>query len=120
MLLYTHPLNDAREAQGLLPVNSFWLSGCGRAQAARGDCEPTVDARLRGPRWPRTGRPGQGLGTLDAGPLAITARPRPRRPCSSRCAANARGELRTCARAAWQRLTARAGATDARRLLETL
>lgn len=29
MLLYTHPINDAREAQGLSPVNSFWLSGTG-------------------------------------------------------------------------------------------
>lgn len=29
MLLYQHPVNDAREAQGLATVNSFWLSGCG-------------------------------------------------------------------------------------------
>ncbi len=29
MLLYTHPLNDARSANRLLPVNSFWLSGTG-------------------------------------------------------------------------------------------
>lgn len=26
MLLYTHPINDAREARGLPTVNSFWLS----------------------------------------------------------------------------------------------
>ncbi len=32
MLLYQQPLNDARVGQGALPVNSFWLSGCGRAQ----------------------------------------------------------------------------------------
>jgi hypothetical protein len=31
MLLYTHPANEQREAAGLLPVNSFWLSGCGSA-----------------------------------------------------------------------------------------
>ena len=30
MLLYNHPVNDAREAQGLLSINSFWLSGAGR------------------------------------------------------------------------------------------
>ena len=30
MLLYQHPVNDAREAQGLLSINSFWLSGAGR------------------------------------------------------------------------------------------
>ena len=29
MLLYNHPLNEARIARGLAPVNSFWLSGTG-------------------------------------------------------------------------------------------
>jgi hypothetical protein len=29
MLLYTHPLNDDRIKQRLVPVNSFWLSGTG-------------------------------------------------------------------------------------------
>lgn len=29
MLLYTHPLNDAREARGALAVNAIWLSGSG-------------------------------------------------------------------------------------------
>jgi hypothetical protein len=29
MLLYTHPVNSARSERGLLPVNSFWLSGTG-------------------------------------------------------------------------------------------
>ncbi len=29
MLLYTHPVNDARQQQRLLPVNSFWVSGAG-------------------------------------------------------------------------------------------
>ncbi len=29
MLLYHHPLNDERAAQGLVPVNSFWLSATG-------------------------------------------------------------------------------------------
>lgn len=34
MLLYQHPVNEAREARGALAVNSFWLSGCGAAPAA--------------------------------------------------------------------------------------
>ena len=38
MLLYQHPVNDARTARGQLPVNSFWLHGAGSptdtAQAA--------------------------------------------------------------------------------------
>lgn len=33
MLLYTHPVNEARERAGLSPVNSFWVSGAGRLPA---------------------------------------------------------------------------------------
>jgi hypothetical protein len=48
MLLHEHPLNEARAARGLPTVNSFWLSGCGVAQAATGTL-PTVDDTLRAP-----------------------------------------------------------------------
>ncbi len=34
MLLYTHPVNDAREALGLPTINSFWVSGTGEAPPA--------------------------------------------------------------------------------------
>lgn len=34
MLLYTHALNDAREARGALPVNAIWLSGTGALNGA--------------------------------------------------------------------------------------
>jgi len=37
MLLHSHPVNEAREARGALPVNSLWLWGAGRA--------PQVNAR---------------------------------------------------------------------------
>jgi hypothetical protein len=47
MLLYRHPLNDERTEQGLLPVNSFWLSGCGPAQPVVPEAGLTVDLRLR-------------------------------------------------------------------------
>lgn len=47
MLLHQHPVNLAREDRGDLPVNSFWLSGCGRAQPAIAAI--TVDDRLRAP-----------------------------------------------------------------------
>ncbi len=70
MLLHTHPLNEAREAQGLLAVNSFWLSGCGVAQVAAAE-SPSIDDRLRRPAladdWPAWCQAWQ---TLDAGPLA--------------------------------------------------
>jgi hypothetical protein len=34
MLLYTHALNDRRQAAGHMPVNSFWVSGAGALHAA--------------------------------------------------------------------------------------
>ncbi len=34
MLLYTHPVNEARSARGLPAVNSFWFSGTGALPAA--------------------------------------------------------------------------------------
>ena len=46
MLLYEHPVNERRQAQGQLPVNSFWLSGCGIAQPAAAPA-PRVEERLR-------------------------------------------------------------------------
>ena len=42
-------MNEAREARGEPVVNSFWLSGCGRAQAVDAAAEPSVDASLRAP-----------------------------------------------------------------------
>jgi hypothetical protein len=49
MLLYTHPVNDARSARGVLPVNSFWLSGTGALPQPQTALErlPNVAASLR-------------------------------------------------------------------------
>ena len=51
MLLYTHPVNDARAARGLPPVNSFWLSGSGALptgyQAPAASAKATVVDSLR-------------------------------------------------------------------------
>jgi hypothetical protein len=33
MLLFTHPLNESRDARGALPINSVWFWGCGDAVA---------------------------------------------------------------------------------------
>ncbi len=46
MLLYTHPLNDARSEQRLRPVNSFWISGTG----ALSEPIPTLQAPVIVPR----------------------------------------------------------------------
>ncbi len=80
MVLYTHAVNDRREAAGLPTVNSFWLSGCGRlpptlstaaVTATPPAAPPTLDDRLRGPAltedwatWCEAWR------ALDAGPIA--------------------------------------------------
>ncbi len=49
MLMYTHTVNDSREAAGLPTVNSVWLSGCGRLPAVNLAANPTLDDRLRAP-----------------------------------------------------------------------
>lgn len=48
MLLHRLPLNEAREAEGRLPVNSFWLSGCGAALPEQTH-DAQLDERLRAP-----------------------------------------------------------------------
>jgi len=71
MLLYHEPVNDERSARGALPVNSFWLSGCGAHQREAGVAGLTVDDRLRDAAlaedwaaWAEAWR------ALDDGPLA--------------------------------------------------
>lgn len=70
MLLYQHPQHDERLAAGRLPVNSFWLSGCGPAQPARQPAPAVLDD-LRAPAlaadWAGWAEAWQ---QLDAGPLA--------------------------------------------------
>ena len=70
MVLHTHPLNAERESRGLLPVNSFWLSGCGALQPAAAEA-PRVDERLRSPAlnddWAAWAKAWE---SLDEGPVA--------------------------------------------------
>jgi hypothetical protein len=50
MLLYTHPANDTRQAAGLVPLNSFWVTGAGVLDApAALPPGVHVERRLRGP-----------------------------------------------------------------------
>ena len=70
LLLYPHPVNEAREARGDPTINSFWLSGCGRHRAA--DVAAVhVDLSLRTPLfmqdWAAWAEAWQ---ALDAGPLS--------------------------------------------------
>jgi hypothetical protein len=70
MLLHEHPINEAREAGGALVVNSFWLSGCGRAQPTRA-IDLQTEGRLRTPAlsddW---GAWIEAWHRVDAGPIA--------------------------------------------------
>jgi hypothetical protein len=76
MLLYVHPLNDAREARGAMSVNSFWLSGTGPTQPADRalPADVVVDERLRAPLladdWSDW---AEAWHALDAGPLRALA-----------------------------------------------
>src|SRR5258706_6122088 len=71
MLLYDHPLNDEREARGELPLNSFWLSGCGPYQAVVGGREIEIIDTLREPQltedWAAWADEWH---AIDAGPIA--------------------------------------------------
>jgi hypothetical protein len=50
MLLYTHPVNEARQQQGLAPVNSFWVSGAGvLEQPVPAAPHVRVESRLQAP-----------------------------------------------------------------------
>lgn len=75
MVLHEHPLNQAREARGLRPLNAAWLSGCGRDRGGELPADLIVDDRLRGPqmtgdlyRWSEVWK------ALDQGPVAAALR----------------------------------------------
>jgi hypothetical protein len=147
MLLHRHPVNEAREARGDLPVNSFWLDGCGRlpasvdaavarvdvpraagdpvesAPGARAQRSVTIDDSLRGPAlaedWHAWSR---AFGRLDDGLFAH---------CLERARAGAAVELTLCGErraltlrpgrpAWWQRLRAVARPADPLALLQAL
>ena len=70
MLLYPHPVNEVREARGLPAVNSFWLSGCGRYQAADEaavQIDDSLRAALLAQDWAAW---ADAWHALDAGPIA--------------------------------------------------
>jgi hypothetical protein len=123
MLLYSHPINDAREARGELAVNSFWVSGCGRRQGESAGVDVQVDDRLRAPAlaedWADWADAWRGL---DAGPVAeLEARTRR----SDRVSLTLCGERRaerfdSASRPVWQRLARTWKSTPAHVVLEAL
>jgi hypothetical protein len=118
MRLHALPLNAGREANGELPVNSVWLSGCGAHQAATMPPDLMVDDRLRRPAlaedwaaWCDAWR------ALDAGPVAaLRGQPGWLTLCGERTAAT----WTLTPPGPWQRFAARWRRTDLRALLEGL
>jgi hypothetical protein len=115
MLLHEHGVNEWREAHGLWPINSFWLSGCGLPQGVRTHEPPRVEERLRVPAlaedwaawveaWTRLASelPRMGLTTLTL--------------CGERSAV----QYATRERSWWQRLRGTLQAPSALSVLESL
>ena len=124
MVLHDHPLNEAREAAGSLPVNSFWLSGCGVRQPERLH-DAHLDESLRAPAlrgdWAAWREAWQALDQLALPPLLdAAARGEPVRLtlCGECCDV----ELAPRARPWWQRMIESVSAAPprARTLLESL
>ncbi|MDH4390614.1 MAG: hypothetical protein QE285_04205 [Aquabacterium sp.] len=121
MLLYTHAVNDRREAAGLPTVNSVWLSHCGRLPAGTRQADDLqTDDRLREPAlgedWAAWCEAWQ---ALDAGPIDALAR------AGSGARLTLCGErfAQTYAAAPqglWQRLASRWQAPAAHTVLESL
>ncbi len=53
MLLYTHTLNDMREARGALPVNAIWISGTGALTQTPGGLTDPAHRRAAPPQVPK-------------------------------------------------------------------
>ena len=118
LVYHAHPANEAREARGEPVVNSFWLSGCGRAQPIDAAAEPNVDRGLRTPLlagdWAAWAEAWQ---RLDADAIAQAARAAATLTlCGERSAA--RFEARP--QGLLQRLRRRWQATEAHAVLEGL
>ena len=126
MLFYTHPVNDARQARGALPINGFWISGAGVWQ---GDPNPgpTVIEGLRDPAlagdWAAWGAAWLTLDTALAGWSMPGQRPRSLTLCGERGWVRYASHAPVAPRPWWQRLAqhlARPPATTALSVLESL
>ena len=126
MLLYTHPVNDARAARRLLPLNSFWVSGTGALPEGFTSSEnggtavldALRDASLRndGPAWL------QAWQALDAGAIqALLAQARRGDPIElTLCGETAAQTFTLQPQGLWTRLSKRFASADIPALLQSL
>ncbi len=122
LLLYPHALNDEREQRGTLTLNSFWLSGCGQAQAMQAN-DVVVNSTLRAPllaqdwvAWADAWR------ALDSATLAtVLAEARAGLPTSlTLCGERSAQRYDNTPRSLWQKVGARLKAPAPHAMLETL
>lgn len=123
MLLHGHAVNAGREARGLLPVNSVWISGCGPHQPVAAATPIVLDQRLRAPAlagdWAAWCKAWD---TLEAGPLsdALARVDRGGDVQITLCGERGSVTLGGAPRAAWQRWWLRWGRDDATRWMDAL
>jgi hypothetical protein len=119
LVFHSHLVNEAREARDAPVVNSFWLSGCGRAQAVDAAAEPGVDASLRQPLltadWAAWAEAWQ---RLDAGAIADAGRLDD--PTLTLCGERSAAHFETRSQGLLQRLRRRWNAAEAHAVLEGL
>ena len=132
MLLYPHPVNEAREARGALTMNSFWLSGCGRPQpivvSVDADADADADAvtivtTLRTPLLARDWAAwAEAWCALDGGPLAaLRARVEAGAAATlTLCGERVAQRYATAPRSLWQRAAQRWSAPAPSHVLEAL
>ncbi len=122
MRLHEHPINATREAAGALPVNSFWLSGCGVGQRTGWPPDLQVDDRLRRPALAEDwGAWTAAWQALDAGPLAeLCHAMRAEDAAITLCGERDAVTLHPGRAALWRRVSARWKRPSPAALLETL
>ncbi|MDD5030932.1 MAG: phosphoglycerate mutase [Rhodoferax sp.] len=127
MLFYTHPVNTQREALGLPPVNSFWLSGTGALPAGytapEAATQPVVVDALRaaalGENWAAWQQAWQTLDTTDIQPL-LTAAQRGQPVVVTLCGERGWQSWHTQALSPWQKLKRLFGVPPLQDILKAL
>lgn len=122
LLLYPHALNNEREQRGELTLNSFWLSGCGRAQPVMADAV-RVNESLREPllaedwvAWAEAWR------AIDVGDVneCVEATGAGQRVTLTLCGDRGAHRFETRPQGLWQRVRTRWSAAEPHTVLEAL
>lgn len=127
MLLYTHPVNDARVAKGLSSINAFWVSATGDLPGEPGVEASAVSALqlhddLRAAAYRDDASAWlQAWQALDVGPIAQLLRSAALQPVSlTLCGDHAASTFTLRARNLWTRIASQFDTPDIQRLLKSL